>query len=305
MTCTITGLSLIRKGFRNPKAHGYLVLYGVVIIWAGFALTIRAIGASALSPADVALMRFVVPAVTLLAFLPRRWARLKEVRFSDGLMIWFGGVPFFFIATEGARTTSAAHVGALIAGTAPLSVALLGRFLDRRAIPRRQWMPLGLIVAGAIGIAAARGTEGMGESLKGFGFLAVASLLWGTYTLGVKRTGLDAIGNTLPLALGSLVVLSFTLATGITPSHFGHFTFHQALPFLLIQGLGVGLLATVGYAFAITRLGSAKSSAIGSLAPALAAILAVPVLGESLGVITVLSIALITLGVVLSNRPSA
>lgn len=302
MTHSITGQSLVRKGFLDPKTSGYLVLYGVVIIWAGFALTLRAIGASSLAPADVALMRFAVPTLGLLVFLPSRFAQLKRVRIQDAVMVLFGGMPFFFIATEGARTTSAAHVGALIAGTAPLSVALLSRFLEGRSVPRHQRFPLGLIVAGALGIIAVRTTGFTLEVFRGIGFLIIASVLWGTYTLGLRRTGLDAIGNALILAIGSLVALAATMATGITPSHFGSFSLHDALPFILIQGLGVGLLSTVGYAFAITRLGSAKSATIGALAPALAAVLAIPILGETLGAGTALCIAVITLGVILSNR---
>lgn len=286
----------------DPKSSGYLAIYGVVIIWAGFALTLRAIGASALAPADVALMRFAVPAIALIPFLPSRLAQLKQVRLQDALMVLSGGIPFFLIATEGARTTSAAHVGALIAGTAPLSVAILSRFLEFSPIPRRRWFSLGLIAAGAIGIIAARPSQMTLETMRGIGHLLVASMLWGIYTIGLRRTGLDAIGNALILVLGSLAALIVLMVTGITPSHIGSFTLHEALPFMLIQGLGVGLLATLGYAFAITRLGSAKSATIGSLAPALAAILAIPFLGESLGFGTAACIVVITAGVIMANR---
>jgi drug/metabolite transporter (DMT)-like permease len=71
-----------------------------------------------------------------------------------------------------------------------------------------------------------------------------------------------------------------------------------------VQGLGVGLFSTLGYAFAITRLGSAKSATIGSLAPALAALLAIPILGEPLSAGTAISILVITTGVILANRSS-
>lgn len=304
MTDTITGHSLSRKGIWDPKTSGYLALYGVVIIWAGFALTLRAIRASPLAPADVALMRFTVPTLVLLPFLPSRLDRLKKLRIQDIIMVLLGGIPFFFIATEGARTTSAAHVAALIAGTAPLSVAIIGNFLEQRPIPRKQWLPLALIVTGAVGMIAARGTAMTQDTLRGIGFLITASILWGTYTIGIRRTGLDAIGNALVLAIGSLVLLLILMVSGIAPSRLGTFSFHEALPFILVQGIGVGLIATVGYAFAITRLGSAKSSTIGSLAPALAAILAIPILGESLSAATTACITVITLGVILANRSS-
>ncbi|MES2438265.1 MAG: DMT family transporter [Verrucomicrobiota bacterium] len=301
----ITFHSLPRKGFLDPQTSGYLVLYGVVVIWAGFALTLRAIGSSPLAPADVALMRFCVPVIALLPFLPSRLARLRQLHVRDALMVLCGGIPFFFIATEGARTTSAAHVGALIAGTAPLSVGIIGYFLERRRIPRKQIFPLALIVAGAIGTIASQQSMLAPGGLRGVGFLIVASILWGIYTIGLRRAGMDAIGNALFLAIISLVVLIALIITGATPSHLGGFTLHQALPFILIQGLGVGLLATLGYAFAITRLGTSKSATIGSLAPALASLLAIPVLGEQLGPGIAASIIVITAGVLLANRSTS
>ncbi len=302
MIQAINSQTLTRKGFFDPQTSGYLAIYGVVIIWAGFALTLRAIGTSPLAPADVALMRFSIPAIGLLPFLPSRLARMKKLGFRDALMVLFGGVPFFFIATEGARTTCAAHVGALIAGTAPLAVGIVSYFLERKCIPRRQWFPLALIVTGAIGIIAAHGTRVTADTWRGVGFLLMASILWGTYTIGLRRSGLDAVGNALLLAIGSFIALLAMILTGVAPSHLGSFTFHQALPFILIQGLGVGLLATLGYALAITRLGTAKSATIGSLAPALASLLAIPVLGEPLGLGTAASILVITTGVILANR---
>jgi drug/metabolite transporter (DMT)-like permease len=301
-TSILANPGLARKRVLNPKTSGDLAMYGVVIIWAGFALTLRAIGASPLARADVALLRFSVPAVLLLPFLPSRLARMKRLRAPDVIMVLLGGMPFFFVASEGARTTSAAHVGALIAGTAPLSVAIIGRLLERRAIPRRQWLSLSLIIAGALGMVAARSGDRIAGALPGIGLLGAASLLWGTYTIGIRRTGLDAIGNALVLAIGSLVMVVILMLAGIEPSRIGSFSFAEALPFILVQGFGVGLLATLGYAFAISRLGSTRSATIGSLAPPLAAILAVPILGESLGAATAASIAVITTGVILASR---
>jgi drug/metabolite transporter (DMT)-like permease len=301
-TSILASPGLARKRVLNPKTSGHLAMYGVVIVWAGFALTLRAIGASPLARADVALLRFSVPAVLLLPFLPSRLARMKRLRVPDVIMVLLGGMPFFFVASEGARTTSAAHVGALIAGTAPLSVAIIGRLLERRAIPRRQWLSLSLIIAGALGMVAARSGDRIAGALPGIGLLGAASLLWGTYTIGIRRTGLDAIGNALVLAIGSLVMVVILMLAGIEPSRIGSFSFAEALPFILVQGFGVGLLATLGYAFAISRLGSTRSATIGSLAPPLAAILAVPILGESLGAATAASIAVITTGVILASR---
>mgnify|MGYP000131454356 CR=1 FL=1 len=90
--------------------------------------------------------------------------------------------------------------------------------------------------------------------------------------------------------------------TGAVPSNLGRFTLEQALPFILIQGFCVGFLATILYTFAVSRLGSARASTIGSLSPGLTALLAVPVFGESLSLMVAAGVFLTIAGVALSNR---
>ena len=70
----------------------------------------------------------------------------------------------------------------------------------------------------------------------------------------------------------------------------------------LAQGLGVGVISSVSYALAIRHLDTPRCSAIGSMAPALACLGAVPLLGESLTLTVVCGIAAITAGVILANR---
>ncbi|HEV7321370.1 MAG TPA: DMT family transporter [Ensifer sp.] len=291
-----------RKPWLTPMTAGYAVLAVVVLVWAGFALSMRAIGASPLATADVALIRFAVPIIALLPAIPQRLATLRKVRPRDAALVLLGGVPFFFIASEGAKATSAAYVGALVAGTTPVSVALIAFLLERKTVAKKRWLPLALILAGVTGIVAGQQHAVTAESLRGVGFLLVASLIWGAYTIGLRRTGVDAIANGLLLSIGSLIILLALVLTGAVTSHIGQFSWHQALPFILVQGLGVGLVSTVGYAFAISRLGAARSATIGSLAPALASLLAIPVLGEPLAFATAIGIAVITSGVILANR---
>ena len=302
MTDVTSDFQQPRTGWLTPTATGYVVLSIVVLVWAGFALTMRAIGASPLATADVAVIRFAIPIIALLPAIPQRLSALRKVEPRDAALVLLGGVPFFFIVSEGAKTTSAAYVGALVAGTTPLSVALLAFLLERKGVARKRWLPLGLILAGVIGIVAGQQHAVTIETLRGVGLLLIASLIWGAYTIGLRRTGVDAISNGLLLSIGSLVILAPLLLTGAVTTHVGQISWHQALPFILVQGLGVGLVSTVGYAFAISRLGAARSATLGSLAPALASLLAIPILGEALALATAIGILVTTTGVILANR---
>jgi len=294
-------------GLFRPSASGNLAGYAAiavaVAIWAGFALSIRAMGASGLTTADVALIRYGMPALLLCPFIPSRWAMLRKVRLSDALMVFAGaGLPFFWIAAAGGAATSTAHVSALIAGTVPVSVALVTFLLTGARVPVRRMGGLAVIVLGVVALAFAQPQTGHGDIGRGVAMLLAASLLWGAYTVGLRRTGLDAIGCTLLVTLPSFVILAGLFAFGLVTTHFGRFSLGEAMPFVLVQGLGVGIVSTLSYAMAITRLGPARSAVIGSLAPVLATLGAVPLLGEALTPVVTAGVCAITLGVVLANR---
>ncbi|UNJ99253.1 EamA family transporter [Ralstonia insidiosa] len=141
-----------------------------------------------------------------------------------------------------------------------------------------------------------------GAFVGGAALLLLASLLWGSYTLGLRRAGLDAIGCALLLSVPSFLLLVLLVSLGVVDSHIGQFSMTSAMPFLLAQGLGVGVISSVSYALAIRHLDTPRCSAIGSMAPALACLGAVPLLGESLTLTVVCGIAAITAGVILANR---
>lgn len=139
--------------------------------------------------------------------------------------------------------------------------------------------------------------------ISGSAMLLLASLLWGGYTLAIRRSGLDTIGCVLLLSLPSTLLLLGLMTTGVVESHLSRVTLHEMLPFLLIQGLGTGIISSLSYTVAVQKLGPNRSALIGSLCPALAYLLAVPLLGERFSLPNVFGIVVITLGVILANAP--
>ena len=280
---------------------GYLAIAVTVLVWAGFALSTRAASGAQLTFGDVALIRSGIPALFFLPFLPKRIAVLRQLPARRWLMIAAGaGLPFFWLAAMGGAQTSATHVGALIAGTTPVSVAVLTWVIYRQR--PAVLLPLGIILVGVAALIGASGNLAAG-SLTGVALLLSASLLWGCYTLGLRGSGLDPIGCALVLALPSTLVLLPLLAAGVLPSNLTQVRLAEAMPFILAQGVGVGLVSSLTYAIAIARLGVAKCAAIGSLAPAIAAVLAVPLLHEALTFGTILAVLIICAGVMLASRP--
>jgi len=90
--------------------------------------------------------------------------------------------------------------------------------------------------------------------------------------------------------------------SGIMETNIGSVSFDDALPFVLIQGIGVGVVSTLAFSYAVKQLGSIRTLLLGSLSPGLTAILAMLILKESLSLFMIGGIVFSTMGVILSNR---
>lgn len=101
-----------RPHLLSDEAAGLLAMSLTVLIWSGFALSMRALDGAHLSAIDLALIRFGLPAVLFAPCLASRWPRLRRIHpFDAALILVGGGLPFFFLTARGAAETSAAQVG--------------------------------------------------------------------------------------------------------------------------------------------------------------------------------------------------
>jgi len=82
-----------------------------------------------------------------------------------------------------------------------------------------------------------------------------------------------------------------------------------ATPLILLQCLYQGVIAAAGasllYAYANQNIGPMKASLMLALVPGISALAAVPLLGEALGMTTVLGVILVTCGAVLGTTNQA
>ena len=274
----------------------------VLLIWSGVALTVRAVGASSLSIADVMLIRFSVPLVLLTPWVRAHWHEIKNIRLPDILFILFGGVPFLLLAAFGASTVPAAYMGTILTGTPVFFAALLSLIFYRQRISLRKFAALILILFGIATMIGGHAQAIPNSLLYGVGLLLMASLIWAGYTVGLKSTTLTPIAIAIVLSYTSFFLTLVMVLSGMMDTNIGSVSFDEVLPFVLIQGLGVGVVSTIAFSYAVKQLGSIRTLLLGSLSPGLTAILAALILKESLSVIMIGGIALSTIGVILSNR---
>ncbi|MDI6102344.1 DMT family transporter [Actinoplanes sp. NEAU-A12] len=258
------------------RTRGLAAMAVTVVVWAGFALSIRGIGASSLTTMDAALIRFTVPVLLLAPWIPRTLRRLRAERSAVVAGLCVGaGLPYFLVASFGGSLTSAALVGLVIPGTVPVFVALLAYKIWGLKIGRPQAVALAAILAGVA--LAGRQPAGAGTLV-----LLLAGLIWAVYTLSLRVTVLDPIGTVLVLCLPSACLTAVLIMTGSVPSHLAAGAARPAdvVLYLVVQGVGVGVLAALCYPIAIRCLGSRAAASLGALSPVVTAVAAVPLLGE-------------------------
>ncbi len=295
----MNGLLKCWEDWRDHKFIGYFAMVVTISIWASFALSTRAAARSNFEIGDIIFMRSIVPFVLLCPFIPARLSKIRHCKIDHLLFMSIGaGLPFFFIAYWGASLTSAAHFSALIPGLTPVFVAIVSWWLLRACYSKMQVFSGVLIVAAAILFVATASNQ---ASSFGSFLLLVSSVLWALYTVFVKRSGLDAISIVIVVSFSSMILMVFCLLCGLITVSIERFASGDAIAHILIQGVFASVVSNLLYAFAIWRVGVKNCSCLAALTPALSALFAAHILGESLSYYAAGAIGLLILSIILFN----
>jgi len=286
---------------RGADPVGHACAVGALMIWTAWILfTGYAVRGSAFGPGDLALARYVVPALLLAPVLARGGLRPKGATLGQLAAMTMGwGAPFVLYGAEGLKTASAAEFGALVPGTMPVWAILMSWVLFHAPLRRSHFIGAALMAAGAILVLAPELADPRPGALKGYALLLVMSVSWAAYTIGYRRSGLS------PLAATAYVSAYSTVAMGLWALVFG--TAFASAPLgevawtLVTQGLLAGLISVALFSEAIRRLGAPQAAAFTALVPVLAAVGGWMLLGESFHPRQGVAVVLASLGVAAVN----
>lgn len=284
---------------RRTLARGVLCGLAVALIWAGWSVATRFAVTTSLAPQDVTFLRFGVSALFLWPVLLGHRLDLRQIGVSRLLVMVVGaGAPYMLITSVGMRFAPASHAATLI-GVMPILVAALSALLFGERFSGRQLLGMGVVVAGVASI----GGESLimnraGGEWRGDLLLLLSGLLFASYTLAQRRTGISSWQATALVNVGSCAVFAPIYFLWLHPNIFtaplGAVLFQAAA-----QGVGVAILGLYFYAEAARRLGATRAAMFGALVPALAVLIGIPALGEVPAWMTAMGIALVMVGVLL------
>lgn len=265
-------------------------------LWAGWMVLSRHGVQTSLDVWDINALRFGVAGLILLPFALRRGLGVARIGWPGALLIAAGaGAPYTLLAIGGFAFAPVTH-GALIPGLMPLFTALIGAWILGEVLTRRRLLGLLLVLLGVACIGGRGWLVQSSGQWRGDLMFAIGALLWATHTVAVRRFRVDAWQATALVCVLSLA--------GYLPGYllvFGGRLLEAPLADVLIQGFYQGALTSVAalwcYVRSIAHLGAAGAAVFAALVPALASLMAIPVLGELPGFLEWAGVALVTIGI--------
>jgi drug/metabolite transporter (DMT)-like permease len=291
-----------RLGAARVRLEGFAWAALTVMIFSGWFVVTRFGVTRELRIWDIAALRFGIGALLLAPAVMRRGARLPVAAWGEGLLfavLW--GVPFVLLVARGLELTSAAQAASVAPTLMPVFAGVFAWGLLRERQGRLRWLGYAAIVTGLVclvgGGAAAHGAP----DARGIAALVAAAAMWAVYTLLFRRSGLTPIQSAALICVWSAVLyLPVYLLLGL--SRFSVASPGEIALQALYQGVLMSGIALITYNRAVSLLGSSAATAVIALLPAVASILAIPVLGETPSLAEGASIVVIVLGVLLASR---
>ena len=265
----------------TARTQGYLFVLITMCIWGGFTIFSRLNLHWHVSAWDLVAMRFAIAFLILMPVLIYK----KDLAFlwhpRPVILALTGGLAYCLTVYTAFLQAPAAHAAIFLNGCIPLCTAVAAYLLFRQPFDKHTWLSLSimssaLVLMSYLMLRDQATAFGLGDLL-----FFISAVWWGIFTVLLKQWKLSAWHSMASVAIWSAIIY-LPVYVLFVPKHF-----QEAEPIhLVIQGLFHGVLvviiATLTYVAAIERLGAFKTGSIVTLAPFIAAVIAVPLLDEPL-----------------------
>jgi drug/metabolite transporter (DMT)-like permease len=284
------------RRFPLPLIAAFFALY---VIWGSTYLVIR-IGVQYWPPLLLAGIRFVIAGTLMYAFLRWRgapaptWAQWKAAGIIGILLLSFGNGA----VSVAEHTGVASGVAALAVATVPLFTLLCGYFWGARNT-RLEWAG---IVLGLIGIAMLNLGSNLQSSPMGAALLVFAAAAWAFGSVWSKHLPLPqgAMASAVEMLVGGVVLLIGSAVSGEHLDSLPPVEGWVALAYLI--GFG-SIIAFNAYMYLLKNVRPAAATSDAYVNPAVAVLLGIVFVGESIGIEEAIAMAVIISAVVLIGLP--
>ncbi|AWA41585.1 drug/metabolite exporter YedA [Pseudomonas sp. 22105] len=288
-------MSALRR-FSLPLIAAFFALY---VIWGSTYLVIR-IGVEYWPPLMLGGVRFVIAGTLMYAFLRWRgapaptWAQWKAAGIIGILLLSFGNGAVTLAEHSGV----ASGVAALAVATVPLFTLLCGYLWGARNT-RLEWAG---VVMGIIGIAMLNMGSNLQSSPLGAALLIFAAASWAFGSVWSKHLPLPqgAMASAVEMLVGGVVLLIGSAASGEHLQAMPPLEGWLALVYLIFFG---SIIAFNAYMYLLKNVRPAAATSYAYVNPAVAVLLGIVFVGETIGIEEALAMLVIIGAVVLISLP--
>ncbi|WP_066805581.1 DMT family transporter [Moraxella oblonga] len=280
----------------SPTTQGYVFSIITMCVWGSFSLLARVNVYWGIKAWDIIALRFGISAVILIGILIYQ----KNCRFLFSrrafLLAIFGGVGYSSLVYQAFLITPVVHGAVFLNGMIPVATAILMYAWYKKRPDKDTQIALLIIGITLVCMCVLMFTKGVQFGV-GDGLFLLCAFTWSIYGLMLKDSGFSAWQAMCATAIWSAVVYLPIYGLFIDSSLANAQPTHIAIQ-AIFHSIIVMILATVTYALAVERLGAFIAGGLGSLAPFISAIIAVPLLGEPLNHVMVLGLIGMGLGTI-------
>ena len=287
---------------RSPsQVTGYAAAWSIVFVWSFWLIVSRVANQSGLTIYDLTAMRYglasLVAVPLCLYYKPWRGMRLQQIAVLSFIL----GPAYILSVFSGFRFAPAAHGGIFMNGVLPLISILFGIVLFRALPGVRRVLGAALILVSAVVLAWDGAATSSPDAWIGDLLFVIGALFFSTYVLLSERWQLGAMQvifcGTVVNAVFYVPVWALWLPSGLAEA-----PLNPLLLQAVYQGFVPNLIGLIFIAHASRRIGNANTSSILAAVPGVGGLLGALILGESLSLISVAAIALLTVGLLSSVR---
>lgn len=263
----------------NKKAQGSIYLVLTLLIWALFAVFSRMIESQQLNSWDLTFLRFSFASVIIIIYLliTKKWVNFKILPLL--LLSIFGGVGYCAIVYTAFLFAPVSHSAIWLNTCIPLSAFILTWLFIKDGISVKDFKVFITIFIAIIFMLIYGFVTGTYQFSIGDLLFFVGSIFWATYTLLLKKYTVS-----ISQALVGVTFISFIIYFPIYLFFLPKNILNESWEIIAIQGVFHGffmvIIASITFIKSIEILGAFNASSVLALAPFLAVILAIPILGE-------------------------
>lgn len=273
----------------------------VLFIFAGFLVVSRFGATSSLTVYDMAALRFGVAGIaTIPVLFMVRWPRI--VWWKAAIIGITSGAPFTLFVFGGMSYAPVAHGGIVINGAMPVFAALLAWAVFGVRLGGWRVAGVAMIVLGVAATGWDALSYGEPGQWRGHLLFLCAAACNATFLTSIRGWNLTALQSLcLVNALNLAIYIPFWFL--FLPSNMGAAPWEEIALQAVYQGIIAAFIASILIAHAARMLGGMRQAAIMSGAPAVALLMAIPLLNEHPSNISIAGVVVVTAGILVALGP--